>query len=460
VQIELLRRCVAVVQPSFFEGWSTVVEDARVFGKPVLLSDLAVHREQNPPGAQFFPPASAEALADLIASAWQSLPHGVQVETEQAARASAEAALPKVGARILEIAAHACCVENFSERASRVRRRVLVSLLPSQPIGVVIPTRNSAAWLPAHLENVAKWADLVEEVVVVDSESADGTLDIIRSRLRHPRLRILQHPPGLYQSWNFAIGHLRSKYAYVSTIGDTISPGGLEHLLETAETFQADVVVSPPRFLDASGAERLRIQWPIHRLIEIAGIHSPRKISSFGALSATVVYMPAGLLGSSASNLYRTEALQRFPFSTDFGHHSDTAWTLRHAMALAWALTPNVVSDFRVHSNATEATPEDQAAVVERYCNLLVQVSSEISVSPQLPDDDRAARLAWLLKMRRDNDQSRRLEKLLDQIRDRKARGILWMMNPKAWEVRMKRNRYRRLVRAHDAEMRKYLSRL
>ena len=32
-QIQLMRRSLAVVQPSLFEGWSTVVEDARALGK-------------------------------------------------------------------------------------------------------------------------------------------------------------------------------------------------------------------------------------------------------------------------------------------------------------------------------------------------------------------------------------------------------------------------------------------
>jgi glycosyltransferase involved in cell wall biosynthesis len=66
-QIQLMRRCVAVVQPSLCEGWSTVVEDARLLGKAVVLSDLEVHREQNPPGAHFFDRASAGSLADALA---------------------------------------------------------------------------------------------------------------------------------------------------------------------------------------------------------------------------------------------------------------------------------------------------------------------------------------------------------------------------------------------------------
>ena len=64
--LQLLRGASAVVQPSRFEGWSSVVEDARAFGKPIALSDIAVHREQSPPGAHFFEPNDPAALGEAI----------------------------------------------------------------------------------------------------------------------------------------------------------------------------------------------------------------------------------------------------------------------------------------------------------------------------------------------------------------------------------------------------------
>lgn len=103
-QIELLRRCAAVIQPSLFEGWSTVVEDARVFEKPLLLSSIAVHREQDPPGARFFDPENAEQLADVIARAWEELPHGIDATAEARGRAAAQDRLRQIGKHLLEIA--------------------------------------------------------------------------------------------------------------------------------------------------------------------------------------------------------------------------------------------------------------------------------------------------------------------------------------------------------------------
>lgn len=100
----LLRRALAVIQPSLFEGWSTVVEDARALGRPCLLSDLPVHREQNPPGAKFFPPRSPAELADLIEEAWRTLAPGPDAAAEAAALATARAQHLEFGREFIALA--------------------------------------------------------------------------------------------------------------------------------------------------------------------------------------------------------------------------------------------------------------------------------------------------------------------------------------------------------------------
>lgn len=45
-QLELMRRAIAVIQPSLFEGWSTVLEDAKSLNIPIISSSLPVHLEQ------------------------------------------------------------------------------------------------------------------------------------------------------------------------------------------------------------------------------------------------------------------------------------------------------------------------------------------------------------------------------------------------------------------------------
>src|SRR5215207_3790096 len=141
------------------------------------------------------------------------------------------------------------------------------------PISVLVPTRNSMPLLPKHVESMRPWIDLAQEVVAVDSHSQDGTRQFLERELKHPNVRVLDHPPGLYQSWNFGIGQCQAKYIYVSTIGDTMERRGMERLAAAAERLAADVVVSPPRMVREGRDEGRR--WPVHELIAARQLGQP-----------------------------------------------------------------------------------------------------------------------------------------------------------------------------------------
>ncbi len=62
----LMKYALALINPSLFEGWNTSVEEAKTLGKRIILSDIAVHREQDPASGLFFPPHDANALAKAM----------------------------------------------------------------------------------------------------------------------------------------------------------------------------------------------------------------------------------------------------------------------------------------------------------------------------------------------------------------------------------------------------------
>jgi hypothetical protein len=51
-----------------FEGWSTVVEDAKSLNKFIFLSDIPVHREQNPLNVCYFNPYEEIDLTQKLLS--------------------------------------------------------------------------------------------------------------------------------------------------------------------------------------------------------------------------------------------------------------------------------------------------------------------------------------------------------------------------------------------------------
>lgn len=67
-QLVLMKNASFIIQPSLFEGWGTTVEDAKVLGKIVLLSNIPVHKEQMDINCKLFKKNDAVSLVNLILS--------------------------------------------------------------------------------------------------------------------------------------------------------------------------------------------------------------------------------------------------------------------------------------------------------------------------------------------------------------------------------------------------------
>lgn len=67
----MMQCCIGLINPSLFEGWSSTVEEAKSIGKNVILSDIPVHREQNPEFGFYFNHDNEIQLASLLLEIWQ-----------------------------------------------------------------------------------------------------------------------------------------------------------------------------------------------------------------------------------------------------------------------------------------------------------------------------------------------------------------------------------------------------
>ena len=67
-QLSIMFHADAILQPSLFEGWSTVIEDAISLQKPVICSNLAVNVEQLKNKGIYFSPHDDEELSELLIS--------------------------------------------------------------------------------------------------------------------------------------------------------------------------------------------------------------------------------------------------------------------------------------------------------------------------------------------------------------------------------------------------------
>jgi glycosyltransferase involved in cell wall biosynthesis len=86
----LMRSSVAMLNPSLFEGWSTTVEEGKSLGVRMVLSNLAVHREQVGAAAEFFDPQDPGAIAASLEKVWLEDRQPPTLAEQQAAATSAQ----------------------------------------------------------------------------------------------------------------------------------------------------------------------------------------------------------------------------------------------------------------------------------------------------------------------------------------------------------------------------------
>ncbi|HMJ91325.1 MAG TPA: glycosyltransferase [Candidatus Acidoferrum sp.] len=284
------------------------------------------------------------------------------------------------------------------------------------PVSLLLPTRNSMGQLPRHIATVRDLLPHVRELVVVDSESRDGTVELLRREFGSARF--LTHPPGLYESWNFGVSACAAEYVYISTVGDAMTADGLRQLVKTAGQFACDVVISPPKLVDEHGTSVTK-RWPIFEIIEGLKLEVTTVFTPEQAFLLALTFMRKAILGSSASNVYRTECLRERPFPTDFGHAGDVGWGLRHSADIRLGILPDEISTFVFHARTKRVAGNADTLRIEAARMALARVRESIS-----PETNRIA------------------EKLCDlwqyqfAAQRRREKTSAWYLRPSGWRDR------------------------
>ena len=315
-------------------------------------------------------------------------------------------------------------------------------------LGLVIPTLNSRRYLERHVEGLLPWLDRVRQIVVVDSHSTDGSVEFLREHLPHSNLCITQHPPGLYASWNHGISQLQTDYFIMSTTGDTISREGVELLLRCAVDGRCDIVLSKPVFRDSQDRVR-EIRWPIDDIIEGLAPGGRRFLTGLEAMVYAIGRPESALLGSSASNIYRTAFFQQRPFPLDWGVGGDGGWVWHHVAEARWGALAGSHSAFLIHP------PQSLKKDLQPRAKYNLEEAIERSVEHWVRDGVLTPRELALIEW---PQLQKALSEYLGSKRrfdvNRRREGI-WLLRPSAWMQRIARKKARRkLLESRDRALR------
>ena len=317
------------------------------------------------------------------------------------------------------------------------------------PVSIISPVRNCIGEMPAHAEHLRGLSRIATELIIVDSDSSDGTMDYLKDQLADCGAVFLNHPPGLYPSWNHGISHASQPYLTVATVGDTLPPDSLMKLHRSLETSDADVVISAPILLNPDGSRSDR-RWPVHRLIAACDLSAPRPLSQATWLALTLGFFPKSPLASSSGNLYRTEVFKENLFSTDCGHRGDVVWGITSARGIRWLVDPTVESYFKFHPPAAHREPPSPSNLAE--LNRAVMAAHADGLEFLKREGVAEWFLAELRGMLEDSCRSLVVEAEYSIVR---RNPLPWFFNPRAIRLR----KQRKLLKRKNSEKNHLLTR-
>lgn len=237
------------------------------------------------------------------------------------------------------------------------------------PITLVLPTLNCREKLIRHLDAIEGWLPNVGEVIAIDSRSTDGTFEVLQERLAPLGAQILSADRGLYQCWNLAASKATQPYLYYSTICDIVTKEGIVEMTHLMGENELDVVISPPKIVSSDGLSEEKTKWPIHYVLkyltfkkEVAVLDELQKQYMVSA------FLPASIIGSSASNLYRTEVVQKNPFPLDVGTVGDSLWALKNLPSLRVGIARKQYATF-CWDGVRNGTWDESGELMEKFKN-------------------------------------------------------------------------------------------
>lgn len=196
-------------------------------------------------------------------------------------------------------------------------------------VSVLLPTRQSREHLDARIESILSQGVSEIEVINVDTQSSDGTVEAL-SIAFGTRLQAIQHPPGLYGAWNRAIRAARGDFLHFATSDDFEDPSFYKCCIDVLRRHpEADCVSTQWTAVDASGRRTVFNGWdrpPYRRYLGC----EPGRVQHMDprrSLFYTLFFgYPAGVCNGT---LFRASAFEKAGlFPETYGPCGDWGWWL------------------------------------------------------------------------------------------------------------------------------------
>lgn len=219
-------------------------------------------------------------------------------------------------------------------------------------VSIILPTLNSRKFLSERIDSILSQTLSNWELIVVDSNSSDGTVEYIKEKLNgRQNVKIFIRPKGLYEAWNFGIQAAIGEYIYIATSDDTMTNNALRKMSDALNNhLDCGICDTQLAITDYEGKtfEEDTQKLPLYRLI---GEMSCEKHIRYAPFDAIVYSSGVTAITSMAQAMFRRDLFLKVGyFLPEYGPRADFEWGFRATLVTNVVYIPEKLTTWRRHS--------------------------------------------------------------------------------------------------------------
>lgn len=259
-------------------------------------------------------------------------------------------------------------------------------------VSIGLPTRNSIQFLSQRLESIRQQTFGGWELIVVDSDSTDGTREMLDElAAEDARVRVYQAPKdGIYPNFNRCIQLANGPFVYIATSDDTMAPDCLEKMVDALlQNPDCDLAHCPMRVLDRTGGSGPD-WWAGNSLFaKSSGNLLEVKHKRVAPIDGILCLLGDTIYTSVTQLLIKRSLFEKIGYyQPDWDSLGDFHWNLRAGLFASTVHVPDTWGGWRMHpgqatANIRIGSVDHQAKIDEMIADVLGQLDRYIENDKQ-----------------------------------------------------------------------------
>ena len=224
-------------------------------------------------------------------------------------------------------------------------------------VSVCIPTYNGARYLRDCLDSVVNQSFRDLEIVVVDDNSSDDTVEIAAEYAGFDdRIRLYRNPAnrGLVGNWNEAIARGTGQWIKFVFQDDMLTLDCIAEMHALAQDTGAGFVGCFRHFLFEEGVSDSQQEWYLVHQAFVASLFECPVADPVRVRNLCLDHFAQNFVGEPTATLLHRDLFGRYGhFDPAIAHRSDAEFWCRVGSNVGIAMVPRWLATFRVHAEAT-----------------------------------------------------------------------------------------------------------